>query len=82
MRDRYAVWRSTFVPLLLPFATPVMAGVAGSAVGGGGVAAGVGMAAGLAAGVAAGVAEIFFLSVDKVVPVFLSVSSSRKQVKS
>ena len=81
MRDRYAVWRSTFVPLLPPFATLVMTGVAGSAVGGG-VAAGVGVAAGIAAGFAAGGAAIFFLSVDKVVPVFLWVSSSRKQVKS
>jgi hypothetical protein len=82
MRDRYAVWRSTFVPLLLPFATLVMAGVAGTAVGGGGVAAGVGVAAGIAAGFAAGVAEIFFLSVGKVVRVFLGFGTSRKQIKS
>ena len=81
MRDRYAVWRSTFVPLLPPFATLVMTGVAGSAVGGG-VAAGVGVAAGIAAGFAAGIAEIFFLSVGKVVRVFLGFGTSRKQIKS
>jgi len=90
MRERYEVWRSTFVPLLLPFATLVTGGVAGAAAGGegvgGGVAAGGGLAAGmaLAAGVevAVDVPLVFFDWVDKVCLSFFWVCCGPSQDKS